>query len=184
MWRVLERWSREKNSTTWWNGVEVVMWVCGEVGRWPQASNVETVWTWGRWENCTEYRALLGGSAYNAVWIYEYVIVAGLLFRNLQKDAEFQLETEKMKWKAILKEAHCQAQVLRTIDIGNHCDKPVTTIDRLSLSLWWHVAYIVGANPNPQPRDVILYKYSVKYSSSTLTHPSNSMLETTQTENE
>jgi len=43
----------------------------------------------------------------------------------------------------------------------NCCDEPVETIDWLSLSLRWHVAYIVAASPNPQPRDDILYKDSV-----------------------
>jgi len=41
------------------------------------------------------------------------------------------------------------------------CDEPVETIDWLSLSLRWHVAYIVAASPNPQPRDDVLYKDSV-----------------------
>ena len=42
-----------------------------------------------------------------------------------------------------------------------YCDEPVETIDWLSLSLRWHVAYIVGASPNPWPRDDLLYKDSV-----------------------
>jgi hypothetical protein len=37
-------------------------------------------------------------------------------------------------------------------------DKPVKTIDWLSLSLRWHVASIVAASPNPQPSDDVLYK--------------------------
>jgi len=41
------------------------------------------------------------------------------------------------------------------------CDEPVETIDWLSLSLRWHVAYLVAASPNPKPRDDVLYKDSV-----------------------
>jgi len=41
------------------------------------------------------------------------------------------------------------------------CDEPVETIDWLSLSLSWHVAYIVAASPNPQPRDDVLHKGSI-----------------------
>jgi len=41
------------------------------------------------------------------------------------------------------------------------CDEPVETIDWLSLSLRWHVAYIVANSPNPQPRDDVLNKDSV-----------------------
>jgi len=41
------------------------------------------------------------------------------------------------------------------------CDVPVKTIDWLDLSLRWHVAYIVAASPNPQPREDVLYKDSV-----------------------
>jgi len=37
-------------------------------------------------------------------------------------------------------------------------DEPIEMIDWLSLSLKWHVAYIVAASPNPKPRDDILYK--------------------------
>jgi len=43
-------------------------------------------------------------------------------------------------------------------------DEPVKTIDWLSLSLRWHVAYIVAPSPNPKPRDDVLYKDSVKHS--------------------
>jgi len=53
------------------------------------------------------------------------------------------------------------------------CDEPVETIDWLSLSLRWHVAYIVAASPNPMPRDELLYKDSVEHSSRALSRPSN-----------
>jgi len=44
------------------------------------------------------------------------------------------------------------------INQTNCCDEPVKTIDSLSLSLRWHVAYIVTASPNPQPPDDVLDK--------------------------
>jgi len=43
---------------------------------------------------------------------------------------------------------------------GYCCDQPVETIGWLSLSLRWHVADIVAASPDPQPRDDVLYKDS------------------------
>jgi len=41
------------------------------------------------------------------------------------------------------------------------CDEPVETIDWLSLSLRWHIPYILATSPNPQPSDDVLYKDSV-----------------------
>jgi len=41
-------------------------------------------------------------------------------------------------------------------------DEPVRTIDWLCPSLRCHVGYVVAASCNPQPRDDILYKHSVK----------------------
>jgi len=40
-----------------WNGVKIVGFVCGEAGRWLQASDVDEVWDWPRCENCTKSRA-------------------------------------------------------------------------------------------------------------------------------
>jgi hypothetical protein len=56
------------------------------------------------------------------------------------------------------------------------CDEPVETIDSLSLSLRWYLAYIVDASPNPQPRDDVLYKDSVYHTSRVLSHPLNTKL--------
>jgi len=63
------------------------------------------------------------------------------------------------------------------------CDEPVETIDWLSLSLRWHIAYIVAASPNPQPRNDVLYKDSVYHSSRALSRPSNTKPLKKQTEN-
>jgi hypothetical protein len=102
-----------------WNGVKIVGFVCGEAGRWPQASKVDKVWNWPRCENRTECRAFLGLCTYYRIWIPEYAMVAGLLFRILRKDVEFQWETEEKKAMAILKEALCNAPALKTLDVSD-----------------------------------------------------------------
>ena len=43
-----------------WNGVKIVGFVCGEAGRWPQASKVDKLCNWPWCENRTESRAFLG----------------------------------------------------------------------------------------------------------------------------
>ena len=47
-----------------WNGVNIVRFVCGEVGRWPQASKLDKVWNLAWCESHTECRASVGLCAY------------------------------------------------------------------------------------------------------------------------
>jgi hypothetical protein len=118
-----------------WNGVKIVGFVCGEAGRWPQASKVDKVWNWPRCENRTECRAFLGLCTYYRIWITKYAIVAGPLFRILRKDVEFQWETEEKKAMAILKEALCNAPALNTLEVSDGAGQIVVGVNA-SLE-WW-----------------------------------------------
>jgi len=48
--------SRE-NANWCWNGVRIVGSICGEAGRWLQASTVNKLWNWPRCKTCTKWRA-------------------------------------------------------------------------------------------------------------------------------
>lgn len=71
------------------NKVKIVAYVCGEAGRWPQASIVDKVWNWPQCEHHTECMAFLVLCTHYRIWIPECVIVAGPLVRVLQKKVEF-----------------------------------------------------------------------------------------------
>jgi hypothetical protein len=112
-----------------WNMVKIVGFVCGEAGRWPQASKVDKVWNWPRCENRTESRAFVGLCTYYRIWISEYAIVAGPLFRILRKDFEFQWETNEKKAMAMWKEALCNAPALKTLDVSDGAGQIVVGVD-------------------------------------------------------
>jgi len=114
------------------NGVKIVVFVCGEAGRWPQVSKVYKVWNWPRCENRTECRIFLGLCIYYGIWIPEYAIVAGPVFQILRKDVEFQRETEEMKAMAMLKEALCNAPVSKTLDVSDGAGQIVMGVDASS----------------------------------------------------
>jgi hypothetical protein len=126
--------SREKSDWCW-NGVQIVGCVGREAGRWPQASKVDEVWNWPWCKTCTECRAFLRLCTYYRIWIPEYAIVAGPLFRILRKDVEFQWETEQKKAMAILKEALCNAPALKTFDVSDGAGQIVVGVDA-SLEGW------------------------------------------------
>ena len=124
-----------ETSDWYWNRVKIVGFVCGEAGWWPQASRVDKVWNWPRSENRTECRAFSGLCTYYRIWIPEYAIVAGPLFRILRKDVEFQWETEEKKAMAILKEALCNALALKTLVVSDGAGQIVVGVDG-SLEVW------------------------------------------------
>jgi len=118
-----------EKSDWWWNGVKIVRCFCGEAGRWPQASKVDKLWNWPRCENRTECMAFLILCIYYRIWIPEYAIVAGPLFRILRKDVEFQWETEEKQAMAILKEALYNAPGLKTLDVSDGAGQIVVGVD-------------------------------------------------------
>jgi hypothetical protein len=77
-----------------WNGINIVGFICGEAGRWPQASKVDKVQNWPPCGNRTDCRAFLGLCTYYRIWIPKYVIVARTLFQIKQKDVEFRSASE------------------------------------------------------------------------------------------
>jgi len=111
------------------NGVKIVGGVSGEAGRWPQTSKVDKVWNWPRCKNRTECSTFLRLSTYYRIWMPEYAIVAGPLFRILRKDFEFQWETEEKNAMAILKEALCNAPALKTLDVSDGAGQIVVGVD-------------------------------------------------------
>jgi len=133
-----------------WNGVNIVGCVCGEAGRWPQASKVDKVWNWPRCENRTECKAYLGISTYYRIWIPEYAIVAGPVFQILRKDVEFQWETEEKKAMAILKEALCNVPALKMLDVSDGAGQIVVGVDA-SLEVWGAILQQEDENKDRHP---------------------------------
>jgi hypothetical protein len=56
----------------------------------------------------------------------------------LQKDVEFQWETEEKTAMAILKEALCNAPALKTVDLSDGTGQIVVGVDA-SLERWWAI---------------------------------------------
>ena len=108
------------------------------------------MWNWPRCENRTECRAYLGHGTYYLIWIPEYAIVAGPLFRILRKDVKFQWETEEKKAMAILKEALCNAPVLKTLDISDGAGQIVVGVDA-SLEGWGAILHQEDVNKDRHP---------------------------------
>lgn len=63
------------------------------------------------------------------IWIPQYAIVAGHLFRILQNEVQFPLVTVERNCMAILKEASCNAPVLMRLDISNGAGHIVVGVD-------------------------------------------------------
>jgi len=80
-------------------------------------------------------QGISGLCTYYRIWIPEYAIVAGPLFRILRKDVEFQWETEEKKAMAILKEALCNAPALKRLDVSDGARQIVIAVDA-SLEGW------------------------------------------------
>jgi hypothetical protein len=118
-----------------WNRGKIVGFVYGEPGRWQHASKVDKVWHWPRCENRSECGAFLGLCTYCQIWIPEYSIVTGLLFRILQKDIEFQWESDEKKAVAILTEALCNAPALKMLEVTNGTGQIFVGVDT-SLEEW------------------------------------------------
>jgi hypothetical protein len=112
-----------------WNGVKILGFVSGEAGRWPQAFKIDKVWNWPWCDNRTEFSAFSGLCTYYRIWIPEYAIVAGSLFRIPRKDVEFQWETEEMRAMAILKEALCNTGGLKTLHVSDGAGQIVMGVD-------------------------------------------------------
>ena len=113
----------------------IVGFVCGDAGQQPPGSKVDRVGHWPGFKYCTKCRAFLGLCTYYRIWIPEYAIVAGPLFRILRKDVEFPWETEEKKAMAILKEALCNAPALKTLDVRDGARQIVVGVDA-SLEGW------------------------------------------------
>ena len=60
--------SGEKSDRRWIR-VQIVRFVCGEAGRWLQASKVDKVWNWPWSQNHTECRAFSELCSYYQIWI-------------------------------------------------------------------------------------------------------------------
>jgi hypothetical protein len=111
------------------NSVKIVGFVCGDAGRWAQASNVDMVWNWPWCENRTECRGFLGNCTYYRIWIPEYAIVAGPLFQILQKNVKLQCETEEKNTMAILEKALRNASTLKMLDVSNCAGQIFVAVD-------------------------------------------------------
>ena len=118
-----------------WNRVKIVGFVCGDAGRWPQASKVERVANWPPCGNRTECRAFLGLCTYYRIWIPDYAVVARPLFQILRKDKEFVWETIQQKAMKVVKDALISAPALRTLDVEEGHGQIVIAVDA-SLEGW------------------------------------------------
>jgi len=63
-----------------WQGVQIVEYVWGDAGRWPEGSKGNKVCNCPWCENRTKCRAFLGRCTLYQIWIAEYAIVVGPLF--------------------------------------------------------------------------------------------------------
>jgi len=119
----------EEKSDWWGKGVKLVGFICTEAGRWLQASKVDTARNRPRCEHHAECRSSLGLCTYHRISIPEYAIVAGLLFRILLKDVEFQWGTEEKQAMGILKEDLCNAHALNILDVSDGAGQLVIAVD-------------------------------------------------------
>jgi len=134
-----------------WNRVKIVGCVCGEPGRWPQASEVDRVWDWPWFKIGTERRSCLGLGTYYQIRIPEYAIVAGTLFQILQKNVKFQSEIEEQKAIVIWKETLCTAPGLKMIEVrdgGRQIDVGVDT----TFQRWGAILQQKDKNMDQHPR--------------------------------
>jgi len=118
-----------------WQGVQIVEYVWGDAGRWPEGSKGNKVCNCPWCENRTKCRAFLGLCTLYQIWIAEYAIVVGPLFWILQKDVQFQWEAEEKKAMEILKEALYNTPALKTLDICDRAGQIVIGVDA-SLEGW------------------------------------------------
>jgi len=133
-----------------WNWVKIVRLVCGEAGRWLQASKVDKVRNWPWYENRIECTAFLALCTYYRIWIPEYPIVAGPLCRIFWNDVEYQWETEEKKAMAILKEGLCTATALKMLDISDGAGQIVVGVDA-SLVEWGVILQQEDENKDRHP---------------------------------
>jgi len=114
-------------------GVEILSWVCGEAGRWLQASNVDKVGKWPMRENRPDCSPGLRFWTRFWIWIPTYAMVAGPLIQMLCKDIECEWETKQKRVTAILRDTLCSTPALQTLGNSDSSWYIVVRVDAISV---------------------------------------------------
>lgn len=79
-----------RNAQFCMSGIKIVGYVCDSEGRHPDSAKVEKIIAWRPCDSAKEVKAFLGVCVYYRIWIRDFSIRAGPLYRLLKKGVVFK----------------------------------------------------------------------------------------------
>jgi RNase H-like domain found in reverse transcriptase/Integrase zinc binding domain len=95
-----------------YNGMVIVGFVCGALGRSPSSSGITKILRWERCDSVTEGKAFIGIVVYYRIWIEGFAIIAEPIYRLMRKGVTWDWDDEQKQAMRILQEKLTAAPIL------------------------------------------------------------------------
>lgn len=136
-----------KKSQWLMSGLKIVGYVCDANGRHPELAKIEKVVNWKEPSDASEVKGFLGLCVYYRIWIKDFAVIAGPMYRLTKKNAVFSWSDECKEAMAVLQEKLTTAPALVTLDFADDAGKIVLVVDA-SPSGWGAVLMQERRAPN------------------------------------